>query len=313
MRIIAEHGPLRRGECDHGAMDGQTDGVQRRTLTRVVLAHFTWLLTAIPIAPQELVRPNVVLIISDAKGADESLLPFLQAASAQSRVASGPDMGRPIPRLVDPVTRSSDRDRLEPPRGALVASSDGYSLHAATCIEAGRRADLEHLLRYMARPPLCQGRLMLREDGKVIWNLRKPWRDGTRSFVFAPLVFLERLVALIPHPREHQLTYHGCLAPASPVRDHVVPLPPSRRERPANSSSGAPNQPVARRRFSWAELLLRVFSEDVLSCPRCGSRRHMIAMITDPPTIRRFLLHLKLPPDPLPIAPAREPAQADLF
>ena len=160
---------------------------------------------------------------AQVKGADESLLPFLQAASAQSRVASGPDMGRSIPRLVDRFTLSSDRDQLELPRGALVASSDGYSLHAATCIEAGRRADLEHLLRYMARPPLCQGRLMLREDGKVIWNLRKPWRDGTRSFVFAPLVFLERLVALIPHPREHQLTYHGCLAPASPVRDHVVP------------------------------------------------------------------------------------------
>lgn len=68
MRIIAEHGPLRRGECDHGVMDGQTDGVQRRTLTRVVLAHFTWLLTAIPIAAQELVRPNVVLIISDDQG-----------------------------------------------------------------------------------------------------------------------------------------------------------------------------------------------------------------------------------------------------
>ena len=31
----------------------------------------------------------------------------------------------------------------------------------------------------------------------------------------------------------------------------------------------------------------------------------MIAMITDPLVIRKFLLHLKLPPDPLPIAPAR--------
>jgi len=39
----------------------------------------------------------------------------------------------------------------------------------------------------------------------------------------------------------------------------------------------------------------------------------MIAMITDPLTIRRFLLHLKLPPDPLPIAPARELAQSALF
>jgi hypothetical protein len=30
-------------------------------------------------------------------------------------------------------------------------------------------------------------------------------------------------------------------------------------------------------------------------------------MITGPLVIRKFLLHLKLPPDPLPIAPAREP------
>jgi hypothetical protein len=242
------------------------------------------------------------------KGMDESLLPFLQAASAQSKVAGGPDSGRSIPRLIGVQQQS-----LALERGALKAESGGYSLHAATHVAADKRDALEHLLRYMARPALCQGRLMLRDDGKVIWNLRKPWRDGTRAFVFDPLVFIERLIALIPHPREHQLTYHGCLAPASPVRDYIVPLPPSRRERPAGSTKVAPNQPVARRYFSWAELLLRVFSEDVLVCPRCRSRRHMIAMITDPATIRRFLLHLKLPPDPLPIAPARELAQPALF
>jgi hypothetical protein len=43
---------------------------------------------------------------AEVKGADESLLPFLQAASAQSRVAGGPDSGRPIPRLLDPTAVS---------------------------------------------------------------------------------------------------------------------------------------------------------------------------------------------------------------
>jgi hypothetical protein len=247
------------------------------------------------------------------KGADESLLPFLQAASAQSKVAGGPDTGRSIPRLIDPTAVGFERSSLDLQRGALKAESDGYSLHAATCLPAGKRDALEHVVRYMARPPLAQGRLMLRDDGKVIWNLRKPWRDGTRAFVFDPLVFLERLIALIPPPRSHQITYHGCFAPASPVRDHVVPLPPSRRERPLCASGVAPNQPVARRRFSWSDLLKRVFLEEVLNCPRCQQRRHMIAMITDPLTIRKFLLHLKLPPDPLPIAPAREPAQPALY
>jgi hypothetical protein len=244
-----------------------------------------------------------------ARSFNHSLLPFLQAASVQAKVAAGENAGRSIPRLVDQSAAVSYPDMLELPRGALKAERDGYSLHAATHIEAGRRDALEHLLRYMARPPLCQGRLMLREDGRVIWNLRKPWRDGTRSFVFDPLVFLERLVALIPHPREHQLTYHGCLAPASPVRDHVVPLPPSSRERSASAAGADPNQPVPRRRYyTWAELLERVFGTRVLICPRCGAARHMIATITDPAIVRRILLHLKLPPDPLPIAPARERA-----
>jgi hypothetical protein len=143
------------------------------------------------------------------KGAEDSLLPYLQAASVQSKVAAGENAGRSSPRLVDSSAVHSDCNRLELPPGALKVERDGYSLHAATRIEVGRRADLEHLLRYMARPALCQGRLILRDDGKVIWNLRKPWRDGTRAFVFDPLVFIERLAALIPHPREHQLTYHA--------------------------------------------------------------------------------------------------------
>lgn len=243
------------------------------------------------------------------KGAEDSLLPYQQAASVQVKVAAGEHAGRSIPRLIDPSAQDSDRALLDLPRGALKAERDGYSLHAATRIEAGRRDSLEHLARYMARPPLAQGRLMLRDDGKVIWNLRKPWRDGTRAFVFDPLVLIERLVALIPHPREHQLKYHGCLAAASPVRDHVVPLPPSRRERTASAAGADPNQPVVvRRYYTWAELLERVFGTRVLICPRCGAARHMIAMITDPAIVRRILLHLKLPPDPLPISPAREPA-----
>ena len=41
--------------------------------------------------------------------------------------------------------------------------------------------------------------------------------------VFEPLVLLERLAALVPLPREHLLTSHGVLAPASSWCDLVVP------------------------------------------------------------------------------------------
>jgi len=49
-----------------------------------------------------------------------------------------------------------------------------------------------------------------------------PFRDGTTHFVFEPLVLIERLAALVPPPRMHQLTYHGVLAPGAATS---CPLP----------------------------------------------------------------------------------------
>ena len=206
-------------------------------------------------------------------------------------------------RLRDPATGSRIGLQRTPDPSALVADAHGFSLHAATRIAANDRERLEALVRYVSRPALSQGRLELRGDGKVKWILRRPWRDGTRAFVFDPLTFLERLAALVPHPREHGWTYHGCLAPASSLRDRVVP-----RAAPAGQSSDACD--AAARRRTWAELLERVFAEDVLRCPRCGGRRHRVATITDPLVIRRILRHIGARHEPWPLAPARPPPQS---
>jgi hypothetical protein len=65
------------------------------------------------------------------------------------------------------------------------------------------------------------------------------------------------------------------------------------------ASRGAP-------RWTWAKLLKRVFDLDLAICPRCqrGTLR-MIAAITHAQGIHKILRHLKRPPDPPPIAPAR--------
>jgi hypothetical protein len=238
---------------------------------------------------------------------EESLLPFLQAASIQSKVALGPESGRSIPRLLDPALAIRSEQAVVPAPDELCYESAGYSLHAATRIEAEDRDRLERLVRYVARPPLAQGRLEVRGDGKVKWSLRRPWRDGTRAFVFDPLTFLERLVALVPHPREHQLTYFGVLAPASPLRDAVVPARPQRERRP---DTDEPDAGAHSTRRSWADLLERTFGVDVLRCPRCGGRRHRIATITDPLVARKILAHFGLRCAPPELAPARPPPQA---
>ena len=57
-------------------------------------------------------------------------------------------------------------------------------------------------------------------------------------------------------------------------------------------------------RIPWAELLMRVFLEDVLACP-CGGRRVVLAYLTQPGPVKAILDHLGLPSTGPPLAAAR--------
>jgi len=256
----------------------------------------------------------------DEPAPDEPLLALLSAASVEGRVALGPESGQPLTRR----GRQRDRRPLFLP-GELCCDLAGFSLHAKVAIEGHDRAGLERLCRYIARPAIASERLSIDPDGRVVYRLRRAWRDGTSAIVFEPLVFLERLAALVPRPRAHLLTYHGVLAPAAQWRDQIVPGPRAPTESHHGSTehnagcsgSGSPDFPAAlsnparTRRLRWADLLRRVFAVDVLTCPDCGGARRLIAMITDGLVVRRILDHLELPSTAPPIAPARAPPEPE--
>ena len=61
------------------------------------------------------------------------------------------------------------------------------------------------------------------------------------------------------------------------------------------------------RRYTWAQLLKRVFKIDALQCPYCQGRRKLIAFITEAPVIRAILECLDLPGDPPVLWPSRWP------
>lgn len=130
--------------------------------------------------------------------------------------------------------------------------------------------------------------------------------------MFAPLDFIARLAALVPRPRTHLLTYHGVLAPAAEWRDWIVPVQP--RSSQTDSSRLAANalRPAhAKTRATWAELLKRVFEIDVLTCPWCGEKRKLIALITDGKVVRKILEHLGLPTAAPVLTPARSPPELE--
>jgi len=242
----------------------------------------------------------------DDTAPEPDLFERICAASVQGHGALFPESPPPMARIGR--SRAAQAPAL---KGSLCCDDEGFSLHAQVCVPAGQRERLEHLCRYVARPAIATGRLALAADGRVIYGLRRHWRDGTSAVSFDPLTFIERLAALVPRPRAHQQTYHGVLAPAAAYRDLIVPGPMDRSAASNASSSAAspscaaPPSESSAQRATWAELLKRVFALDVLECPHCGGRRKLIALISDGVVVRKILDHLGLPTEPPRLAPAR--------
>ena len=83
------------------------------------------------------------------------------------------------------------------------------------------------------------------------------------------------------------------------------------REREREQRDGDPFR--WRRRYSWAELMKRVFLVDVLTCPDCGGARRLLAFILKPSAIERILRHLGLPTELPMVCPARASPEQEEF
>jgi hypothetical protein len=270
---------------------------------------------------------------ADPLAADEPWLAALAAASASNRRIVGPEAGQPLQRLGDRV----DPEDLPAGTPLCVRVAD-VSLHAAVAVPARDRHRLERLCRYVARPAVASERLEQLEDGRLIYRLKRRWRDGTAAFVFEPEEFVARLAALVPPPRFHLVRYAGVLAPGARLRARIVPEPPEGKSpsalgpgagagKGANSSNetrpddGAatpargpdpalPRAPRARQPYPWADLMRRVFAVDVLECPRCHGPMRILAAIHPPDTAGAILECLGLTARPPPVAPPRRTTAA---
>jgi len=85
--------------------------------------------------------------------------------------------------------------------------------------------------------------------------------------VLTPTELLERLAAIIPPARSHLVTYHGVLAPASPMRSAIVPGRTSK-----NGACEHGGSRPGERWIPWAVLLARSFELDAMRCPGCHGR-----------------------------------------
>jgi len=105
----------------------------------------------------------------------QPLLALLYGASIQSRVALGRRAGQRLQRIGDQI----DLGAIDFGSTPRCASASGLNLHANVSIHGNDRRRLERLARYILRPPLAQERLSLIPDGRILYQLKTPWKDGT--------------------------------------------------------------------------------------------------------------------------------------
>lgn len=211
---------------------------------------------------------------------EEAPINTLLGHSITYRIAAGPREGQKVFTL---QTLPPDAPRSS----ADVAEASGFSLHAGVSAKGADRETLEHLARYIARPPIASERLALTERGHIRYTLKTPYRDGTTHVIFEPFDFIARLAVLVPKPRAHLTRFHGVFAPHSALRAQVVP----------KRKTGTPRAPsrteVERHQsMTWAKRLKRVFAIEIERCWRCGGKLRVIASIEDEALIERILDHL---------------------
>ncbi len=251
------------------------------------------------------IQDEVDFAVPDEDMTQEELLPELQAASVQSRIALGERKGQRVRRLGSGgFGEFGDfQAELKSPLCAVVA---GFSLHAEVYCAPGEKSKLEKLCRYITRPAVAEERLQLRASGDVVLKLKHPYSDGTSHLLFSGLEFVEKLAALVPAPRIHLTRFFGCLAPHSKIRSTIVPKKEetSEKTRVIAASETTPS-PQKKRRRGWAELLARVFAIDMAHCPKCHGDLKPIAAILETSAIKKILDHLDLPSKPPDVAPSR--------
>jgi hypothetical protein len=88
------------------------------------------------------------------------------------RIAMGPQQGQKV------FTLQTLPASIESEYGQL-ANTSGFSLHAGVFADADEPDKLERLCRYISRPAISEQRLGMTDHGKVRYELKTPYRDGT--------------------------------------------------------------------------------------------------------------------------------------
>jgi hypothetical protein len=196
---------------------------------------------------------NLYLTQEAVDASDEDPSNQLLGSSITYRIAVGPQQGRKVFTLQTLPDCESDNQFV-----SVVGDVSGFSLHAGVATKANEREKLERLCRYITRPAVSNKRLSMTRNGRVRYELKTPWRNGTTHVIFEPLDFISRLVSLVPKPRVNLTRFHGVFASNSQYRALVTPAKRGRGKTVKALNDQTPAE--KRASMTWAKRLKRQFT-----------------------------------------------------
>jgi ribosomal protein S27E len=240
----------------------------------------------------------------DALQFDNPAFAKMLGASTKNLIAFGPNKNREIRKFIG--SGFGYEEDLPILNSKLCAAVNGFSLHANTLVKANQRKRLETLCKYVLRPPVAEERLSFLNNGDVCYKLKKRWTDGTSHIIFTQMEFMEKLAALAPPPRAHQVRFHGFLAPHSKNRPKLATSRKELKEQEKKKNDEITRALDKNGKIKWAKLLKRVFNIDITICDSCGGKTKMLSSILDEKSIKKILTHIGLDPNPPPVKPAKQ-------
>ena len=180
---------------------------------------------------------------------------------------------------------------------------------------AGSSRTREALAQFITRPPVSLSKMLVEEhEASVLYRSEYNQYFKTDARLFPALEFLVQLLQHLPDARTHLVRRYGLYssrsrgtwspkpwlvrrAPEGWPRLHSQQPPPHVQALLQDGPESYVSTRELRSAFhgtpwSWARLLAKLYEVDALRCSRCGSPMKVLAVITNPPEVRRILLHL---------------------
>jgi hypothetical protein len=180
----------------------------------------------------------------------------------------------------------------------------GFSVYNSVSLKPADHRARQALAEYAARAPLSLQKLTYDATGsRVLYHTAYNPYFMQNTTIWDAVDFIAAVTQFIPPWGVRYVHYYGLYASRCKARwhqwPHVARVAPNgwteSGGQPAPASPApTPPQTVPQRscRSAWAKLITKVYEVDLLVCPRCGNRMDLIAVITDPPEVRKILRHL---------------------